>query len=64
MAAAVQYLTDESGEKTAVVIPLSDYEDLLEDLHDLATVANRRNEPTTSQEDFVKELKRDGIIPG
>ena len=63
MATAVQYLTDESGQKTAVVIPLSDYEELLEDLQDLATIANRRNEPTTSHEDFVEELKRDGLLP-
>ncbi len=62
MLGTVQYVTDESGQP-AVLIPLSDYEELLEDLADLATIANRRNEPTISHEDLMEELKRDGLIP-
>jgi hypothetical protein len=63
MTQTVQYLTNDKGKKTAVVIPISDYEKLLEDLDDLAAIADRRDEPTTSHEDFKKELKRDGILP-
>lgn len=62
MSAALQYLTDERGEKTAVVLPLPDYEKLLEDLADLAVVAERRDEPTLPHSQFVDELKRDGIL--
>ncbi|MEO7299621.1 MAG: hypothetical protein ABI042_13715 [Verrucomicrobiota bacterium] len=62
MSAALQYLTDERGEKTAVVLPLPDYEKLLEDLADLAVVAERRDEPTIPHSQFVDELKRDGIL--
>ena len=62
MSNALQYLTDEHGEKTAVVLPISDYEKLLEDLEDLAVVAERRSEPTIPHEQFIGELKRDGIL--
>ena len=57
-----QYLVDEHGERTAVVLPISDYEKLLEDLEDLATVAERRAEPTIPHAQFVSELKADGIL--
>ena len=59
---AVQYLTDEHGDRTAVVLPIADYEKLLEDLDDLAAVAERRDEPTLSHEQFIAELKRDGAL--
>ena len=58
----MQYLTDDRGERTAVVLPLPEYEKLLEDLADLAVVAERREEPTVPHEQFVSELKRDGIV--
>jgi hypothetical protein len=63
MANTVQYITNEKGKKTAVVLPLDDYEKLLEDLDDLAVVAERRDEPTISHEKFKAELKRDGLLP-
>lgn len=62
MSKPVQYLTDERGERTAVVLPISDYQELLEDLDDLAVVAERRDEPTIPHQQFVEELKRDGIL--
>jgi PHD/YefM family antitoxin component YafN of YafNO toxin-antitoxin module len=58
----VQYVIDSSGEKTAVILPLGEFEELMEDLEDLAAIAERRDEPTTSHEDFVAELKRDGLL--
>ena len=62
MSDPVKYITDEGGERTAVVLPISDYEKLLEDLEDLAVVAERRDEPTIPHKQFVSELKRDGLI--
>ena len=62
MSDPVQYLTDDRGERTAVVLPLPEYEKLLEDLADLAVVAERREEPTVPHEQFLSELKRDGIV--
>ncbi|HZV35213.1 MAG TPA: hypothetical protein VFB72_11625 [Verrucomicrobiae bacterium] len=61
MSAHLQYLMNEKGKKTAVVLPIEDYEKLLEDLDDLAVIAERRDEPTVSHEEFKRSLKRDGI---
>ncbi|MEY2536621.1 MAG: hypothetical protein QOG67_361 [Verrucomicrobiota bacterium] len=44
------------------MLPLPEYEKLLEDLADLAILAEGREEPTVPHEQFVSELKRDGII--
>jgi hypothetical protein len=52
----VKYITDDQGERTAVVLPISDYEKLLEDLNDLAVVAERRGEPTIPHEQFASQL--------
>jgi len=57
----LQFLTDETGQKTAVVLPLADYEKLIEDLEDLAVVAERREEPTVSPEQLKAELTLDGL---
>ena len=39
---------DDNGRKEAVAIPISEYMKLLEDLHNLAVVAERRDKPTMS----------------
>lgn len=57
-----QYLTNADGEKTAVVIPMERFEQLIEDLEDLAVVAERRDEPTVSHELLVEELAKDGLL--
>ena len=57
-----QFLTDKSGKKTAVVIPVEEYEELLEDLHDLAVIAERRSEPAISFDELKKRLKADGLL--
>jgi len=57
-----QYLTDEQGRKVAVVIPIADYEELLEDMDDLACVAERRDEDHISFDDLKRELIADGLL--
>lgn len=39
-----KYIIDTNGKKNAVIIPLDEYEKLLEDLHDLTIIAERKNE--------------------
>jgi len=46
MNAQPQYITDANGEKMAVILSLADYQELLEDLEDLASIAERKDEPT------------------
>ena len=57
-----EYVTDCDGNKKAVILPIAEYEGLLEDLQDLAVAAERRNEPTISHEQVTAELKRDGLL--
>ncbi|HYH87305.1 MAG TPA: hypothetical protein VEX60_17770 [Pyrinomonadaceae bacterium] len=52
----VQYITNQEGEKTAVIVPIGEFEELLEDVEDLAAVAERRDEPTISHDDLLAEL--------
>lgn len=59
---SVQYVSDAEGKTTAVILPLADYQELLEDLEDLAAIAERRDEPTIRHADLVAELKRDGKL--
>lgn len=44
----VQYITNDEGQRSAVVIPIEQFNQLLEDLADLAVIAERRDEPTIS----------------
>ena len=55
---APQFITDTDGKKTAVILPIEKYTELIEDLQDLAVIAERRDEPTLSHAQFVAELKR------
>ena len=57
-----QYITDEQGNRVSVVLPVDDYQELLDDLEDLATVAERRNEGTVSHTDVLAALKADGKL--
>lgn len=56
----VEYITDEDGAKRAVVLQIEEFEELLEDLHDLAVVAERREEETVSHAQAIAELEGDG----
>ncbi|MFQ5434624.1 MAG: hypothetical protein ACE5FD_07090, partial [Anaerolineae bacterium] len=59
----VQYVTDDTGAKNAVIISYEAFQELLEDLEDLSAAAERRDEPTISHEALLTELKRDGLLP-
>lgn len=57
-----QYVIDEKGKKTGVLLSLKQYEKLMEDLHDLAIVAERKNEKPITLEEMKRRLKKDGLI--
>lgn len=57
-----KYVTDSTGHQTAVILPIEEYNGLLEDIDDLAVIAERANEPTIPHEQIVKELKADGYL--
>jgi len=56
------FVTDDAGKRTAVLLPIESYEALLEDLQDLAAIADRRGEATVSHADFLAELRADGLL--
>jgi hypothetical protein len=58
MSATVQFLTNEKGRKTAVVLDIDAYEKLMEDLDDLAVIAERRDEATIPHAELKKGLRR------
>jgi len=57
-----KYIVDESGQKTDIILPVDEYEELLEDLHDLAVIAERKNESTISFEELKKRLQSNGLL--
>lgn len=48
-----QFVVDHQGHRISVLLPVEEYETLLEDLSDLAAVAERRDEPVSSHGDVV-----------
>lgn len=54
-----QFITDTNGNKISVILSLEDYEELLEDLEDLAAVAERKDEEAIPFEEAVKEIERE-----
>jgi len=57
-----QFVTDADGKRLSVQLPLAEYEALLEDLEDLAAIAERRNEPTEPHDAVLARLKADGLL--
>jgi hypothetical protein len=57
-----QYVTDTKGKKTGVILTIKQYQQLMEDLHDLAVVAERREEKPISFEEMKKRLKKDASL--
>jgi len=62
MVAREQYVIDSEGRRTAVLLSLDQYERLMEDLHDLAVVAERRDEESISLQELKRRLKKDGLL--
>ncbi len=60
--AKAEFVTDTKGNKKAVVLPIKQYEQLLEDLHDLAVVAERRDEAPVGFEEMKKRLRKRGVL--
>ena len=65
-----QYIIDREGNKTAIILSIrqgrgsanEQYEQILEDLHDLAIVAERRSEQPVSLAKMQEWLQEDGTL--
>ena len=57
-----QFIVDRSGRKTGVVLSLRRYRKLMEDIHDLAIVAERRKEKPVSVAELKRRLRKNARI--
>ena len=62
MSANVQYIVDEKGERTAVIIPLDEYREWLEDQHVIRIAEETKDEPTRPLTEILDEMRRAGEI--
>ncbi len=58
----IQYVTNVAGEKTSVILSIQRFQDLLEDIEDLAAIAERREEPTIPHEQLLANLKENDLL--
>ncbi|MBI4125769.1 MAG: hypothetical protein HY466_07565 [Deltaproteobacteria bacterium] len=52
-----QFVVDSSGRKVGVILNVEEYRQLMEDLHDLAVIAERRRNPKISRQELRSRLK-------
>ena len=57
-----KYITNETGKKVAVILPIEEFEELMEDIEDLAILAERRDEPNIPHAEVLAKLKSDGLL--
>jgi len=62
MSRNVQYVTDVNGERTAVILPLDEYQELLEDMHVIRVAEETKDEPARPLGEVVEELRNAGEI--
>ena len=62
MAANEEFVVDSKGNKKSVILSLKRYQKLMDDIHDLAVVAERRDEEPISLEEMRRRLKKDGLL--
>ena len=60
MSRSMKYVTDAAGKRVAVILPIEEYEELLEDLHVVSVAYETRNEPRAPFAEVVKELRAEG----
>ena len=53
----IRFLVDEKGRKKSVVLPMKEYQALVEDLADMAVIAERNDDPTQSLDLVRKNLE-------
>ena len=58
---AAEYVV-KNGKRTDVIVPIDEYEELLKDLHDLALIGRRKNEPTIPLAEVKRRLKKNAAL--
>ncbi|KAF0108474.1 MAG: hypothetical protein FD146_1048 [Anaerolineaceae bacterium] len=60
----IQYVTNDTGQKVAVMIDLKKYGEVWEDFYDILTARSRANEPRETLESVKELLKKQGKLNG
>lgn len=55
---AAEYIVDKKGHKKGVLLGIKQYDQLMEDLHDLSVVARRKNEKVISSAEMKRRLHK------
>ncbi len=59
----LQFITDENGDKTAVIVPIDMFNQLIQQsLSSISTDKKAANEQSTDENDLVADLKSRGLI--
>jgi len=62
MSSNVQYITDANGERTAVILPLDEYREWLEDMHVTRIAEKTKDEPVRPLTEVLDEMRLAGEI--
>ena len=57
-----RFITDASGRKVSVIVNYARYQRLMEDMHDLAVIAERRAEKPISLTEMKSRLRKNGQL--
>ena len=57
-----QVIKDAKGKALGVFLTMAQYEQIMEDLHDISLMAERAGGPTISMKEMERRLKKDGIL--
>ncbi len=58
----IQFVVDDKGEKKAVLIDLSEWGEIWEDIYDALVSLSRKNESTVSWKELKAEMESDRIV--
>lgn len=56
------YVSNRQGKRTGIVLSLKRYSRLMEDLHNLAVIAERRDEKPATADEMKKRLRKRGLL--
>ena len=60
----IQFVVDDTGKKKAVLIDLSEWGEIWEDIYDVLVSQSRRDEPTISWDDLKAEMEEEARKSG
>ena len=62
MSKSIQFIIDVEGHKTAVIVPIEDYEEMMEDFHMGQAARESKDKPRRPVSEVVDEMRAAGDI--